>query len=69
MGVDLLFVHGDPNYYGKHRFDVELAQQFIPPYPLEYEFDWQAMMLSSNDIADARYHFSCVDALSDASLW
>ena len=69
MGVDLLFVYGDPDYYGRHGFEVDLAKRFIPPYPLEYEFGWQAVRLSSNDIGNTTHHFSCVDALSDASLW
>ncbi|MFT6558274.1 GNAT family N-acetyltransferase [Sneathiella sp.] len=69
LGVDVLLVYGDPNYYGRYGFNVELAKQFIPPYPLEYEFGWQAMMLNSKDIKKDIYKFSCVKALSDASLW
>ena len=37
-GVDMMFVYGDPNYYGKFGFEIELAKQFIPPYPLKFEF-------------------------------
>lgn len=68
-GVDVLLVYGDPSYYGRYGFDLDLAKRFVPPYPLQFEFGWQAVKLSSRDIANARYEFRCVDALSDAALW
>ncbi len=68
-GVDVLLVYGDPDLYGKFGFEGELAKQFIPPYPLEYECGWQVIRLSSKEIGKAKCHFGCVDALSDASLW
>ena len=68
-GIDALLVYGDPSYYGKHGFKVELGKHFIPPYKPEYEFGWQALMLSSTQIENAEFHFTCVEALSDATLW
>ena len=68
-GIDALLVYGDPSYYGKHGFEVELGKHFIPPYKPEYEFGWQALMLSSTQIENAEFHFTCVEALSDATLW
>jgi putative acetyltransferase len=67
--VDALLVYGDPEYYGKYGFNADLGKHFIPPYPLEYEFGWQALMLNDTDLNDRKLTFTCVDALSDAALW
>lgn len=67
--IDTLLVYGDPKYYGKYGFDADLGKHFIPPYPLEYDFGWQALMLSDTDLNDIKLPFTCVDALSDAVLW
>jgi len=67
--VDALLVYGDPAYYGRYGFDVGLGKHFVPPYPLEYEFGWQAMMLNDKDISKVTLKFTCVNALSDAALW
>ena len=68
-GIDALLVYREPSYYGKYGFEVELGKHFIPPYKLQYEFGWQALMLSSTQIENAEFHFTCVEALSDATLW
>ena len=68
-GIDALLVYGDLSYYRKYGFEVELGKHFIPPYKLQYEFGWQALMLSSTQIENAEFHFTCVEALSDATLW
>ena len=68
-GIDALLVYRDPSYYGKYGFEVELGKRFIPPYKLQYEFGWQALMLSSTQIENTEFHFTCVEALSDATLW
>ncbi|MDC1035649.1 N-acetyltransferase [Alphaproteobacteria bacterium] len=68
-GVDALLVYGDPEYYGRYGFNADLGKQFIPPYPLEYDFGWQALMLNDTDLNDRKLTFTCVDALSDAALW
>lgn len=67
--VDALLVYGDPEYYGRYGFNAKLGKHFIPPYPLEYEFGWQALMLDDKDIGDEKLPFTCVSALSDAALW
>ena len=67
--VDALLVYGDPAYYSRYGFDVELGKNFLPPYPLEYEFGWQAMMLNDKDVTKVKLSFTCVNALSDAALW
>lgn len=67
--VDALLVYGDPEYYARYGFDAILGKHFVPPYPLEYEFGWQATMLNDKVVTNATLHFTCVSALSDASLW
>ena len=67
--IDAVLVYGDPNYYQQYGFRVELGQHFVPPYPLQYEFGWQALMLSDAAIKGGPHRFSCVAALSDPSLW
>jgi len=68
-GVDALLVYGDPEYYGRYGFNANLGKNFIPPYPLEYDFGWQALMLNNTKLSDRKLAFTCVDALSDAALW
>ena len=67
--VDALLVYGDPEYYGRYGFNANLGKNFIPPYPLEYDFGWQALMLNNTELSDRKLAFTCVDALSDAALW
>jgi putative acetyltransferase len=67
--IDALLVYGDPEYYGRYGFNADLGKHFIPPYPLEYDFGWQALMLNDTDLNDRKLTFTCVDALSDAALW
>lgn len=69
LGVHTLFVYGDPDYYGRFGFKVETANQYVPPYPLQYPFGWQALAL--NDFAEAGLSgtISCVQALSSEELW
>ena len=68
-GIDALLVYGDPVYYGRYGFKADLGKHFIPLYPLEYDFGWQAVMLNDTDLNDRKLTFTCVDALSDAALW
>ncbi len=68
-GVDMLFVYGDPAYYGRFGFDAELASHFLPPYELTYPFGWQAMALRDG-VSDVQpCTLSCVAALRDPALW
>ena len=43
--VNVLFVYGDPMYYGRFGFRAQVATKFIPPYELKYPFGWQARVL------------------------
>ena len=47
MSVQWLFVYGDPQYYGRFGFTAEVAEGFVPPYPLEFPFGWLGMKLEN----------------------
>ena len=69
MGIDVVFVYGDPAYYGRFGFDAVSATPFQPPYPLTYPFGWQARPLSTGRLPDSPVMLSCVPALRDPGLW
>ncbi len=68
-GVNMLFVYGDPDYYGRSGFSVEDSAGYLPPYDLQYPFGWQAMILNSVHSAELPLSLSCVDALNYPQLW
>jgi putative acetyltransferase len=68
-GVDLLFVYGDPDYYGRFGFSVAAATPYIPPYPLQYPFGWQAMVLNERNFDESPVKIECVTPLCDPVLW
>jgi len=69
MGVNVLFVYGDPKYYGKFGFNADLASGYSPPYELQYPFGWQAIILNDGVFTELTVKISCVDSLKDAELW
>jgi putative acetyltransferase len=69
MGVDVIFVYGDPNYYGKFGFNAHTAAGYSPPYELQYAFGWQAIILKENIVAGSTVRISCVDSLTNPALW
>lgn len=69
MGVNVVFVYGDPNYYGRFGFSAEAAQHFTPPYPLQYPFGWQSIVLNEYEIEKPPVAISCVTSLCDPKLW
>jgi putative acetyltransferase len=46
MGVNVLFVYGDPKYYGKFGFNTDLASGYLPPYELQYPFGGRQLSLT-----------------------
>lgn len=64
-GASIFLVYGDPKYYGRFGFQNEGAEQFIPPYKLQYPFGWQVLNL--NDTAPVKIR--CVQALCRPELW
>ena len=69
MGVDVVFVYGDPQYYGKFGFSPDVASRYSPPYELQYPFGWQAISLDDDSFSDKSEKLSCVASLSDPELW
>ncbi len=67
--IDVLFVYGDPAYYGRFGFSAEAAAEFTAPYPLAYDFGWLAQHLKPRDAHSPRGQITCVPALNDPSLW
>ena len=69
LGADLLFVYGDPGYYGRFGFDAELASNYIPPYELQYPFGWQAIKLNADYHSTVGRAIVCESALQKTELW
>ncbi len=69
VGVNILFVYGDPQYYGRFGFNADLAARYIPPYELEYDFGWQAMYLTEIKDIHSTIELTCVESLMNPQLW
>lgn len=69
MGVNVVFVYGDPKYYGKFGFNADVASGYSPPYELQYPFGWQAVALNEGVFSESTVKISCVAPLSDPELW
>ena len=69
MGVDALFVYGDPKYYSKFGFSMEAAESYIPPYELQYPFGWQVFVLNESFNDNPTGKIICVSSLCDPALW
>ena len=69
MGVNILFVYGDPEYYSKFGFSADVADRYTPPYKLQYPFGWQATVLNECNIAESSANIACVTSLCDPELW
>ena len=67
--VNVLFVYGDPAYYGRFGFNADTASEYLPPYPLQYPFGWQAISLNDAGSSKSNATVSCVASLSDPELW
>ena len=68
-GTNILFVYGDPKYYGKIGFNAEDAEKFTPQYKLQYPFGWQAMILNQFSNENLTCNIVCVASLNDPELW
>jgi putative acetyltransferase len=68
LGAFIVFVYGDPQYYSRFGFKTNLAQNFSPPYTLQYPEGWHAMKLNSTVFPEGG-KFKCVNSLNDPKLW
>ena len=69
MGVNILFVYGDPEYYGRFGFSVDAACRYTAPYKLQYPFGWQAIDLNEYNVTKSPVKITCVTSLCDPELW
>ena len=69
INVDIVFVYGDPQYYGRLGFDAVIAAEFAPPYQLQYPFGWQAKPLTDVNTFPSSGKLTCVQSLRDPQLW
>lgn len=69
MQADVLFVYGDPKYYGKFGFSTDAAGCYVPPYKLKYPFGWQAIALNKSKSRTTSVNVVFVTSLSDPALW
>lgn len=67
--TDIVFVYGDPKFYGRHDFAADVAEQHRPPYDLEFPFGWQARILNASVQMPESSFLQCVVPLRDPSLW
>ena len=68
-GVNILFVYGDPKYYGRFGFSADAADRYTPPYRLQYPFGWQAITLNDCRIEKSSIKIACVTSLCAPELW
>ena len=69
LGVDIVFVYGDPAFYGRHGFSRDAAHCHVPPFNLTHPMGWQAIALSERGHSRTASRLECVAALCDPSLW
>jgi putative acetyltransferase len=69
MEVNVVFVYGDPKYYGRFGFNADAAHQYTTPYKLQYPFGWQAIVINEGDIEKSPVAITCVHSLCDPKLW
>jgi len=68
-GVNVVFVYGDPAYYGRFGFSAGAASAYLAPYALQYPFGWQAIALNEEEPRESAVTLSCVASLRDPGLW
>ncbi|RKX34754.1 MAG: N-acetyltransferase [Verrucomicrobia bacterium] len=69
MGVEVLFVYGDPGYYSRFGFSADAAVRYTPPYKLQYPFGWQGIALKERNAERSPVRINCVTSLCDPELW
>lgn len=69
MGVNIVFVYGDPEYYGRFGFNADTARDYKAPYNLKYPFGWQSAFLNEYSMKAGPAVIRCVSSLCDPGLW
>ena len=69
MGVNVVFVYGDPKYYGRFGFSAEAARNYKMPYKLQYPFGWQAIAIRGYVTEKEPAAIHLVTSWCDPRLW
>ena len=69
LAVDIVFVYGDPKFYGRFGFQSDGALRYIPPYELQFPFGWLSKPLVDVDTFASSGKISCVKPLNRADIW
>lgn len=67
-GAEIVFVYGDPDYYGRFGFLANSVEKFIPPYTLKHPFGWQALTIKHADYTTEE-KIECINPLNKPELW
>jgi predicted N-acetyltransferase YhbS len=70
-GVELVFVLGDPAYYGRFGFSPAgvLGLEATHPIPAEYEDAWMTQALAPDVLGRVRGRVRCADVLNEPRHW
>jgi putative acetyltransferase len=70
-GCDLVFVLGDPAYYGRFGFQPAALDRFPTPQPIpvQYRAGWMVQNLSDRPLESWQGRLSCADALNKPEYW
>lgn len=69
MKVNVVFVYGDPKYYGRFGFSADAAHRYSPPYKIQHPCGWQAIVLNEYACEKEPVAITCVNSLHDPKLW
>lgn len=68
-GVDLIFVLGDPAYYGRFGFVPATPAGLVPPHPLVPEYADAWMVWTRTGTPDPQGRVRCADVLEEPRHW
>lgn len=70
-GIDLVFVLGYPDYYGRHGFAAAGPQGLEAPYPIAQEHTdaWMVRDLGKDLVGTVSGKVACCEALDHPALW
>jgi putative acetyltransferase len=69
IGANIVFVYGDPKYYGRFGFNADTARNYTTPYDLQYPFGWQSKVINECAMEKAPVAINCVASLCEPELW
>ncbi|MEZ6130854.1 MAG: N-acetyltransferase [Planctomycetaceae bacterium] len=69
LAVDLVFVYGDPEYYGRFGFQPDGALEYVPPYELQFPSGWLLKALADVGAFASSGRLTCVPSLQRPDIW